>query len=100
MALVKELRRQLNSSVLREDRPSVSDVHPTMKPIPLVAKLMANSSQPGEIVQDLFGGSGSTLIAAAQLGRTAYIMEIDPVYVDVIVKRWEHFKGAVGERVR
>lgn len=93
MALVKELRRQINSTVIREDRPSVSDIHPTMKPIPLVARLMANSSQPGEIVQDLFGGSGSTLMAAEQLGRTACLMEIDPVYVDVIVRRWEQFTG-------
>ena len=96
MALVKELRRQVNSTVIREDRPSVNDVHPTMKPIPLVAKLMGNSSQVGEIVQDLFGGSGSTLMAAEQLGRIAHLMEIDPVYVDVIVKRWEQFTGQKG----
>lgn len=94
MALVKELRHQVDSTVVREDRPTRSAEHPTMKPIPLVARLMGNSSRAGDIVQDLFGGSGSTLMAAEQLGRTAYLMEIDPVYVDVIVKRWERFTGA------
>jgi DNA modification methylase len=72
---------------------SINDnVHPTQKPIALCARAIRNSSRPGELVLDVFGGSGSTLIAAEQLGRVAYIMEIDPRYVDVIVERYRNFK--------
>jgi DNA modification methylase len=68
-------------------------LHPTMKPIRMCAKLISNSTKPGETVLDLFGGSGSTLIACEQLGRKCYMMEYDPKYVDVIIKRWEDFTG-------
>jgi len=64
-----------------------------MKPVSLCAKAIENSSKAGDIVLDLFGGSGSTLIACEQLNRTCYMMEIDPVYCDVIVKRWENLTG-------
>jgi DNA modification methylase len=74
-------------------KPSKSDLHPTMKPIEICAKGVGNSSQPGDIVLDLFGGSGSTLIACEQTGRKCYMMELDPVYCDVIVKRWEELTG-------
>ena len=70
-----------------------SYVHPTQKPIALAAKALKHSSNPNEIVLDLFGGSGSTLIACEQLNRTCYMMELDPVYCDVIVQRWENFTG-------
>ena len=70
------------------DRPRDSKLHPTMKPIPLCAHAISNSSKPGDIVLDLFGGSGSTLIAADQLGRACYMMELEPRYCDVIVKRF------------
>lgn len=70
------------------DRPSRSNEHPTMKPIALCGKAINNSSQEGEIVLDLFGGSGSTLIACEQLKRRCYMMEIDPRYCDVIRKRY------------
>lgn len=70
-------------------RPKRSDVHPTMKPIKLCAEAINNSSKPGEIVLDLFGGSGSTLIAAEETGRSCYMMELDPAYCDVIRKRYE-----------
>jgi DNA modification methylase len=76
------------TTVLEYDRPQVSDLHPTMKPIPLVTKLIQNSSRRGELVLDLFGGSGTTLIACEQIKRTAYLMELDEKYVDVIVKRY------------
>ena len=76
-----------------EDKPRKSDLHPTMKPVPLVGKLMKNSSKLQWKVLDPFGGSGTTLIAAEQLGRNAFLMEIDPVYCDVIIKRWEEFTG-------
>lgn len=68
-------------------------LHPTQKPMELVAKAIQNSSKVHDIVLDLFGGSGTTLIACEQLNRTCYMMEIDPVYVDVIIKRWENFTG-------
>lgn len=64
-----------------------------MKPIPLVGRLMNNSSKPGWAVGDFFGGSGTTLMAAEQLGRTAYLMESDERNADVIVRRWEAFTG-------
>lgn len=68
-------------------------LHPTQKPIALPARAIKNSSKKGEIVLDLFGGSGSTLIACEQLDRTCYMMELDPRYCDVIIKRWETFTG-------
>lgn len=76
-----------------EPKPSRSSLHPTMKPVPLIGRLMNNSSRPGWSVGDFFGGSGSTLIAAEQLGRTAYLMELDERNCDVIVKRWEEYTG-------
>jgi DNA modification methylase len=82
-----------NSSVIYHDKPSRSSEHPTMKPVKLIGKLMNNSSEKGDTVLDPFGGSGSTLIAAEQLERTCYIVEMDPKYCDVIVKRWEEFTG-------
>ena len=72
-----------------EKKPTKSTEHPTMKPIKLVIKALKASSRTGELVLDLFGGSGSTLIAAEQTGRACNMMEFDPKYVDVIIKRWE-----------
>ena len=69
------------------------DLHPTMKPIEVVARAIRNSSAKGNTVLDLFGGSGSTLIACEQLDRTCYMMELDPKYCDVIIKRWETLTG-------
>ncbi len=71
------------------DRPSRNENHPTEKPTSLPARAIRNSSKRGEVVLDLFAGSGSTLIAAEQLQRTAYCMEISPAYCDVIIRRWE-----------
>ena len=68
-----------------------------MKPVKLVAKAIKASSKPGDIVLDCFAGSGSMLMAAEELGRTAYLMELDPKYADVIVARWE---SATGEKAR
>lgn len=81
------------TSVIEEAKPTRNDLHPTMKPIRLIGRLIANSSKPGEKVLDPFGGSGSTLIAAEQLQRVCYATELDPKYVDVIVERWETFTG-------
>jgi len=80
-------------TVWEVDKPVRNADHPTMKPIALVSKALQNSSKRGDLVLDLFGGSGSTLIAAEKTGRTAYLMELDPKYCDVIVKRWEQLTG-------
>jgi DNA modification methylase len=74
-------------------------VHLTEKPVELAARAIAYSSKRGENVLDLFGGSGSTLIAAEQTGRQAYLIKLDPLYCDVIVQRYEHFTGKKAERV-
>lgn len=73
------------------NKPKVNDLHPTMKPLELVGRALKNSSKNGEKIIDLFGGSGSTMIAAEQINRTAYLMELDEKYTDVIVKRMLRF---------
>ena len=79
------------TTVWNVDRPTRSKEHPTMKPIALITKAINNSSKQDDIVLDLFGGSGSTLIACEQTNRTCYMMELDPKYCDVIRKRYENF---------
>ena len=74
-------------------KPQKNDLHPTMKPVELVERAIRNSSRPGSVVLDPFGGSGTTLIAAEKSGRIARLIELDPKYVDVIVRRWEEFTG-------
>lgn len=81
------------TTVIDEMKPSKSDLHPTMKPLRLMAYLIQNSTRKGEIVLDLFGGSGSTLIAAEETKRRCRMMEYDPRYVDVIIQRWEEQTG-------
>ena len=71
------------------DKPHKNDLHPTMKPVALVERAIRNSSKSRDIVLDLFGGSGTTLIAAERTGRRARLLELDPRYVDVIVQRWQ-----------
>ena len=70
-------------------KPQKNDLHPTMKPVELVERAIRNSSRPGDIVLDPFGGSGTTLIAAEKTGRIGWLIELDPKYVDVIVRRWQ-----------
>jgi site-specific DNA-methyltransferase (adenine-specific) len=79
------------TTVLEFDRPKKSDLHPTMKSVEMLIYLIKNSSQRNDLVADFFGGSGSTLIAAEQTGRKAYLMELDEKYCDVIRKRWAEF---------
>lgn len=86
-------REQRTADVLREKRPGVSALHPTMKPVPLIRRMVENSSGRGDLIVDIFGGSGSTLIAAQQLGRRCYAMELDPRYAQVAIERWESFTG-------
>jgi len=103
--LIKYIKRMQSDDfgiiddIIRVDKPLKSDLHPTMKPIKLLAKLISNSSNENNIVLDLFGGSGSTLIACEQLSRVCYMMELDPKYVDVIIKRWEQFTGCKAVKV-
>lgn len=100
--LCKELLRKseiTESTVIREDKPSASEIHPTMKPIRLMARLIANSTKPGETIIDPFGGSGSTLIACEQLGRRCVTVELDERYASAIVDRWEQLTGQKARRV-
>lgn len=80
-------------SVIHESKPKRSEGHPTMKPVVLVERMLRNNARKGDVVLDLFGGSGSTLMAAERLGMCARLSELDPGYCDVIVKRWEDFTG-------
>lgn len=81
------------TTILEFDRPTVNKEHPTMKPIALFDYQIQNNTKGGDIVLDLFGGSGTTIMACEQNGRNACVMEYDPKYVDVIIKRWENFTG-------
>lgn len=81
------------STLWHERKPAANRLHPTMKPVELVMRAITNSSKSGDVVLDLFGGSGSTLIAAEKLNRRCFAMELDEGYCDVIVKRWETFTG-------
>lgn len=79
-------------------KPQKNDLHPTMKPVELVERAIRNSSRPGNVVLDPFGGSGTTLIAAEKSGRVARMIELDPKYVDVIVRRWQGWTGKQAKR--
>lgn len=81
------------SDIWNYNKPRVNDLHPTMKPVELVERAIKNSSKTRDIVLDLFGGSGTTLIACEKTNRQARLVELDPKYVDVIVKRWEDYTG-------
>jgi DNA modification methylase len=80
-------------------KPAKNDLHPTMKPVELVERAMRNSSRPGDIVLDPFAGSGTTMIAAEKSGRKARLIELDPKYVDVMVRRWQDYAGAEAIRM-
>ena len=81
------------SDIWNYNKPRVNDLHPTMKPVELVERAIKNSSKSRDIVLDLFGGSGTTLIASEKTGRQARLIELDPRFVDVIIKRWEDYTG-------
>lgn len=84
---------KFKTSVWDIPKPQKSDLHPTMKPVELVAECEMNSTKEGDVILDLFGGSGTTLIASEQLCRICRMMEYDPHYCDVIIKRWDDFTG-------
>lgn len=81
------------TTVLEFDRPTKNKEHPTMKPVALFDYQIKNNTKGGDVVLDLFGGSGTTVVACEQNGRNAYVLELDPRYCDVIVKRWENLTG-------
>ena len=85
-------------SVIRCEKPKKSALHPTMKPVDLIERMLRHNARPGDIVLDPFGGSGSTLIAADRLGMCARLVELDPRYADVVVSRWEAWSGRKAER--
>ena len=92
-------KNRKQTTVLKFDRPTASKEHPTMKPILMFNYEMECNTKKGDIVLDLFAGSGTTVMAAEQNGRTAYCMEYDPRFVDVIIDRWEKFTGGQAVRV-
>lgn len=93
MLTKEELIELVQTSILRYDKPLKNTDHPTMKPVPLIERLIRNSSRKGQLVLDTFGGSGTTLIASEKLERQCYMVEYDPKYVDVIIERWQQLTG-------
>lgn len=87
------------TTVFHEPKPAASPEHPTMKPVKLVGRLMRNSTRKGDVVLDPFAGSGTTLVAAEQLGRRCFAVEMEPLYCDVIVHRWEQLTGTKAELI-
>lgn len=90
---------KFKTSVWDIPKPLKNDLHPTMKPIELVAECLLDCTQEGNVALDLFGGSGTTLIACEQLNRKCFMMEFDPHYCDVIIARWEKLTGKQAEKV-
>ena len=87
------------TTTIYEDKPVRSELHPTMKPVPLIKKLIRNSSREGDLVLDLFGGSGTTLVACEEMNRRCRMMELDEHFCGVIIQRWEQATGKKAERV-
>lgn len=90
---------QYRTTIWKYDKPRKCDLHPTMKPVELVANCLNDATKAGDIALDVFGGSGTTMIACEQLGRRARLMELDPHYCDVIIARWEKFTGMTAEKI-
>lgn len=90
---------KFNKSIWGIDKPKKCDLHPTMKPVELIENALLNSTKQDDTVLDLFGGSGTTLIACEQLKRKAFLMELDPHYCDVIIARWEKLTGKKAEKI-
>ena len=86
---------QETSTVIREPRPRRNSEHPTMKPVKLISRVLSNSATRGDLILDPFAGSGSTLMAAHSLGMITALVEIDPIYADVICRRWQEATGVM-----
>lgn len=89
---------ELETTVVKVPRPKRNEDHPTMKPVALIDKMLRNSTKKNDLVFDPFGGSGSTLVSCEKLGRTAYLCELEPKFVDVIIARWEQVTGKKAKR--
>ena len=87
------------STAIYEDKPTRSELHPTMKPVELFKKQIRNSSRPGDLVLDIFAGSGTAIIAAEEMDRRCYAMELDPTYAEVIIQRWEDKTGQIATKI-
>ena len=94
-----KMERSKAKSVLFHPKPSKSKLHPTMKPVGLLRKILPNSAKTGESVYDPFGGSGSTLIACEHMQRKCMMIELDPEYVSTIIARWEKLTGNTAEKI-
>lgn len=90
---------QYRTTIWKYDKPRKCDLHPTMKPVELVANCLNDATKAGDIALDVFGGSGTTMIACEQLGRRARLIELDPHYCDVIIARWEKFTSMKAEKI-
>jgi site-specific DNA-methyltransferase (adenine-specific) len=95
----KKLKEIVETDVIKEDRPKASREHPTMKPVMLITRLLLNSTVAGDRVLDPFGGSGSTLIACEKSNRKCFTLELDPIYADVIIERWENYTDAQAKKI-
>lgn len=99
ISYIKTMQESSPTSVFYEDKPVRSDIHPTMKPLKLIARCVLNSSKKGERVLDSFNGGGSTLMVCEKTERIYYGMELDPVYVERTIKRWEEETGLKAEKI-
>ena len=90
---------EYRTTIWKYDKPRKCDLHPTMKPVELVANCLKDCTKEGMSVLDVFGGSGTTLIACEQLNRKCFMMELDPHYCDVIIARWEKLTGKNARRI-
>lgn len=88
------------TTILEYDKPKKNDLHPTMKPVNLIAYLISNSSKKNESVLDMFGGSGTTLIACEELKRKCYMVELDEHFCDIIINRWEEFTNRKATKIK
>lgn len=93
IAYIKTMQENSPTTIFYEDKPNRSDIHPTMKPLKLIARCVLNSSKKGDNVLDSFNGGGSTLMVCEQTGRRYFGMELDPKYVYRTIKRWEEYTG-------
>jgi len=100
LKVLKEYINNINATIIYENKPVRNDMHPTMKPVKLIERLVRNSTKKGENVIDFFNGSGSTLMACEFMGRKYFGMELDPKYVDATIKRWEEYTGRKAELIR
>ena len=99
ISYIKTMQDTTPTTIFYEDKPVRNDIHPTMKPLKLIARCVLNSSKKGDKVLDSFNGGGSTLMVCEQSERICYAMELDPVYVKRTIRRWEEKTGLTAEKV-